>query len=203
MSIQFFTAVEGRRSIYGLSDEMIISNDKIVGIVEESVKHAPSAFNSQSARTIILFGSHHKKLWSITKEILRKIAPADKFESTELKIDSFKAGAGTILFFEDMSVVEDLQQQFPTYAEKFPVWSLQSSGMVQFIIWTALEAEGLGVNLQHYNPLIDNDVAKTWGAPLKWKLISQMVFGKPTAKPSEKTFLRIEERVKIFTDDVK
>ena len=30
--------------------------------------------------------------------------------------------------------------------------------MLQLVVWTALEAEGLGATLQHYNPLIDDEV---------------------------------------------
>ncbi len=198
MAKDFFSAVEQRRSIYGLSDEQVISNERIAEIVRQSIKHAPSAFNSQSARTVILFGEQHKKLWHITKEILRKLVPAESFAPTEERINSFYASAGTILFFEDQSVVEGLQKQFSLYADKFPLWSLQSSGMAQFIVWTALENEGLGASIQHYDPLIDEDVRKEWGVPTNWKLLTELVFGKPIVPPAEKTFQSIDERVKIF-----
>ena len=62
------------------------------------------------------------------------------------------------MYFEDQVVVEGLQEQFALYKDNFPIWSLQSSGMLQFTIWTSLEAEGLGASLQHYNPLIDEQV---------------------------------------------
>ncbi len=76
------------------------------------------------------------------------------------KINSFASGYGTILYFEDMSVVEDLQKQFALYKDNFPVWSQQSSAMHQFVIWTSLEIEGFGASLQHYNELIEEDVKK-------------------------------------------
>ena len=65
-------------------------------------------------------------------------------------------------------------------------------------VWTALEAEGLGVNLQHYNPLMDVRLQTEFSVPETWSLKSQMVFGKPTGGPKEKTFDPIEERVKYF-----
>ena len=129
---------------------------------------------------------------------MRKIVPADKFSSTENKINSFRNGYGTILFFEDTSVIESLQQQFALYKDNFPIWSQQSSGMHQYVIWTALEIEGFGVSLQHYNELIEADVKKEWSIPDNWKLIAQMPFGKPTAQPDEKQFQPLENRVKIF-----
>lgn len=60
--------------------------------------------------------------------------------------------------------------------------------MHQFVIWTALEIEGFGASLQHYDELIETDVKKEWSVPENWKLIAQMPFGKPTEKPGEKEF---------------
>ncbi|WP_291578208.1 nitroreductase family protein [Clostridium sp. UBA6640] len=198
MSKEFLTAIEDRRTFYGISKEAVVSDDRIKEVIEHAVKHTPSAFNSQSARVVLLLGEHHDKLWDITKEALRKIVPADKFGTTEEKINSFKSGYGTVLFFEDNSVVESLQQQFAAYKDNFPIWSQQSSGMHQFAIWTALEIEGFGASLQHYTELIENDVKKEWNIPESWKQIAQMPFGKPTAEPSEKEFQPLEERIKIF-----
>lgn len=70
--------------------------------------------------------------------------------------------------------------------------------MLQFVIWTALEAEGLGANLQHYNPLIDAKVAEEWGVPANWKLSAQLVFGGKAAEAGEKTFLPVEQKYKVF-----
>lgn len=198
MSKDFFTAVADRRTFYGISKESMVSDDRIKEIIEHAVKHVPSAFNSQSARVVILLGDHHDKLWDITKDSLRKVVPAEQFSSTEDKINSFKSGYGTILFFEDNSVVEALQQQFPLYKDNFPIFSQQASGMHQFVIWTGLEVEGFGVSLQHYNELIESDIKKEWGIADSWKLIAQMPFGKPTAEPGEKQFKPLEERVKVF-----
>ena len=32
---------------------------------------------------------------------------------------------------------------------------------------------------EHYNPIIDEEVMKTWNLPGKWSLIAQMPFGEP------------------------
>ncbi|MEK0314146.1 nitroreductase family protein [Cohnella sp. 56] len=199
VSEQFLTAVRARRSIYGISDEPVVPDARIEEIVKEAVKHTPSSFNSQSARLVLLLKQEHKKFWQITTETLRRIVnDAEQFKSTLEKMNAFAAGYGTVLFFEDQKVIEGLQQQFAAYKENFPKWSAHSSGMHQFVIWTALESEGFGASLQHYNPLIDQEVKQTWGLPDSWALIAQMPFGKPTARPGEKTFQPLEERVKIF-----
>ncbi len=194
----FLEAVEKRRSIYNLGSKQIVSPDEIMEKINAAVKYAPSAFNSQSARVLVLFGENYKSFWKKVLETLRQIVPADKFAATEEKIKSFMAGYGTVLFFEDENVVKNLQEKFPLYKDNFPKWSLQSSGMLQFIVWTVLENAGLGASLQHYNPLIDNEVAKMFGVPESWKLWAQMPFGSVGEPAGEKTFLPLEERVKVF-----
>jgi len=198
MSKDFYSAVKDRRSYYGISKESPVSDARIQEVINNAVLHAPTAFNSQSGRVLILLGEHHNKLWDITKNELRKIVPPENFSSTESKIDSFKNGYGTVLFFEDQSVVESLQRQFELYKDNFPVWSLQSSGMLQYIVWTSLEIEGFGASLQHYNPIIDSAVMREWNVPSNWKLLSQMPFGKPIASPDEKQYQPLDFRVKFM-----
>ena len=200
MSTDFSTALKNRRSHYAISKDSVISDERIQEIVNEAVKHTPSAFNSQSARVVVLLGEQHDKLWKLTEGILREVVGGseEQFASTAQKMAAFGAGYGTVLFFEDSSVVANLQENFALYADNFPIWSLQSSGMVQFVVWTALEAEGLGASLQHYNPLIDEKVRNEWNLPESWKLLAQMPFGKPTAQPGEKEFQPLEDRVKFF-----
>ncbi|PEZ80433.1 nitroreductase family protein [Bacillus sp. AFS017274] len=198
MTKDFYTAIKERRSYYGINKEVQVSDEKIKEIVEFAVKHTPSAFNSQTSRLVVLTGSAHDKLWDITTQALRKAVGDRDFSGTQQKMDSFKVGYGSVLFFEDESVVKSLQEQFATYADNFPIWSQQTSGMHQLVVWTALEAEGLGATLQHYNPLIDDEVKKEWDVPSNWKLIAQMPFGNPTAQPGDKEFKPLEDRIKFY-----
>lgn len=198
MNKNFYEAIKERRSIYAIGKESPISDERIKEIVEDVVKHVPSSFNSQTSRTVILLGESHDKLWDITMEALRKVVPADNFASTEEKINSFKAGHGTVLFYEDFAIVEGLQKQFELYKDNFPVWASQTSGMMQFAVWTAFSTEGLGVSLQHYTELIDAEVRKEFNIPNNWKMIAQMPFGNILAPAGEKTFTPIEDRVKVL-----
>lgn len=197
MTKDFYTALKERRTYYGINKEVQVSDEKIKEIVEFAVKYTPSAFNSQTARLVVLLGEAHNKLWDITTETLRKVVGDNDFSGTQQKMDSFKSGYGTVLYFEDEAIVKSLQEKFAAYAENFPIWSHQASGMHQLVVWTALEAEGLGASLQHYNPLIDDKVKTEWNVPANWKLIVQMPFGNPTAAPGEKEFQPLEERVKF------
>lgn len=190
---------EKRRSIYALSNQLPVSNDEVVKLVEHAILHTPSSFNSQSTRVVVLFGEEHQKLWNITEETLHAIVgDEEKFKSTKDKIAGFKAGAGTIMFFEDQSVVKSMQENAPLYADNFPIWAHQTNAMHQYVIWTALASIDVGANLQHYNPIIDDKVAEAWNIDKDWTLNAQMVFGAIEQPAGDKTFKPVEERMKVF-----
>lgn len=126
MDQALYEAVKNRRSVYAISKETILPDEELLDIVRHAVTYAPTAFNSQGNRVVVLLGGEHDRLWNITKEILRKIVPPESFAPTEQKIDSFHNGYGTILYFEDISAVKGLQDQFPAYAQNFPDWSRQA-----------------------------------------------------------------------------
>lgn len=196
--MEFIEAMKNRRTIYGLNNELPISDEEVEKIIKECVLHVPSAFNSQTARVVLALGDNHKKIWDIVLETLHKIVPEDKWQPTDEKIAGFASAHGTVLFFEDQEKVSELQKDFPLYKDNFPLWSTQSSGMVQWAVWTALEERGLGANLQHYNPLIDEEVHATFNLPTSWRLMSQMPIGGITAGAGEKEFDPIENRFIVF-----
>lgn len=193
-------SIKDRRTYYQLSNQSPISDTEIQKIIEHVAYWAPSPFNSQSARMVLLLGENHKKLWELTKAELKKISKSEEaWKQTEAKVDgSFLAGYGTVLFFEDMSVVKGLQDKFPSYTEKFAQWSEHSTAINQILVWMALENEGFGASLQHYNPLIDEGIRQEWGISKDWKLIAQMPFGVPAGQPGEKTHEPLEKRVLVF-----
>ncbi|MDR1558432.1 MAG: nitroreductase family protein [Clostridiales bacterium] len=198
MTNEFLTTLKNRRTYYSLGKDISVSSERVLEIAEQAALHTPSAFNSQSARAVALFGEHHDALWGITRETLRRIVPPEAFAKTDQKISSFAAAAGTVLYFEDMDTVRGLQESFPLYKDNFPIWSQQANGMLQSNIWNALESEGLGASLQHYNPLIDDEVKKRWALPESWMLIAQMPFGEITAPADEKDSIPASERVRMF-----
>ncbi|KDN70230.1 putative nitroreductase [Colletotrichum sublineola] len=195
----FLEAIKNRRSHYPLTKEIPLSRERIDEIVKEAIRHVPSSFNSQSNRVVVLHGAEHEKFWDIATNVLKAIVPADQWESTGGKLAMFKGAAGSILFFEDQDVVNSFQEKFAAYADRFPGWATQSDAMLQFTLWTALEAEGLGANLQHYNPLVDQQVAAEWKIPVSWKLNAQLVFGGKTGEAGPKDFKPIEEVFKTFS----
>lgn len=194
----FYEAMESRRSIYGISKEPVIPDARIQEIIAFAIKHSPTAFNAQTTRAVVLLHQEHDALWNMTEEVLKGVVPADQFAPTAEKMAGFRNGYGTVLFFTDTDVVKGLQQKFASYADNFPVWAQQENGMLQFAAWTALEVEGFGATIQHYNPLIDEKVAAKWDIPSSWQLVAQMPFGKPTAPARTKEYQSIEDRMKVF-----
>lgn len=199
MSNQFIDLLKERRSIYALGKNVSLSNEEITDLVKQAIKESPSSFNSQTSRAVILFGDAHQKLWDITEtEVKKSIPEGQDVKPTEDKIDSFRAGYGTVLFFEEQNTISDLQKQFVLYADNFPVWSEQSSGIAQNSVWTALAIEKIGASLQHYNPLIDEAVREEWNIPSEWLLRGEMPFGSIEAAAPEKSYLNDDERVLVF-----
>ena len=196
--MSFLNQISARRTIYAIGKNVPIEQSKIEAIIKEAVKQSPSAFNSQTSRVVILFGDSHVKFWTIVLETLRKIVPEAAFEGTKGKINSFIAGAGSVLFYEDQSVVKGLQEQFPLYADNFPVWSEHSTAIAQFATWTALAEVGIGASLQHYNPIVDAEVAETFNISEDWKLRAQLVFGSIEAPAGEKAYIEDAHRFKTF-----
>lgn len=190
--------LKGRRTIYALGKDISVSESKIEEVISQSVKYVPSAFNMQSQKVVLLLNESHNQMWDIVMETLRKIVPEGSFAKTEAKINTFKAAYGTVLFFNDDAVTKKYGDDFPLYRENFIRWSEQQNGMLQYAIWVGLSDLNLGASLQHYNPLIDDEVKRVFSLPSSWSLIAQMPFGEKHGEAdSDKSFLPIEERLLI------
>ncbi len=191
-------AFDERRSVYALGNELPVEPQAIVNMAERVLLHTPSAFNSQSSRLVVLFGAEHQQLWDIAEEKLRAAVGDGDFSGSKQKLDGFRAAAGTVLFYEDKNVTQSLQEQFALYADRFPVWAQQTSAMHQYAMWTELRTLNVGANLQHYNPLVDEDAAKAFAIPDSWELVAQMPFGNIVEPAGEKTYQPVSERMKVL-----
>ena len=196
--MSFYELAKKRRSIYHLGKNVNQSNDEIVQLIKDIVDQTPSSFHSQTSRVVILLGKEHDALWEIVRETLRPLVADGNFEATDQKVNSFRAAKGTVLFYEDKDVVGGLQKQFPLYADNFPVWSEHSTGLTQYAVWLALAEVDIGASLQHYNPIIDAEVAKRWDIPTNWVLRAQMPFGSIESPAGEKTPMDADARYRVY-----
>ena len=199
MNRSFKEALQHRRSYYALGSERLVDRSEVEEMVEFALMHVPSAFNSQSSRIILLMGHAHRRFWQIVKDTLQAQIPPETFVRTEKKINqSFASGYGTLLFFEDRSVVQMMEQKFTLYTSYFSKWSQQTSAMHQLALWCMLEDRGLGASLQHYNPLVDEAVRQEWDLPVMWELVAQMPFGYPLTVPATKSHEPVAERMRVY-----
>ena len=199
MSNQFLDLINKRRTIYAIGKNVEQSTEHLTDLIQHAIKQSPSSFNSQSSRAVILFNAEHEKFWGFVKDKLKSYAKDEASAAkTSAKMDSFAAGVGTVLFFEDMDVVTGLQEKFPSYAENFPIWAEHSTAIAQFAVWSALHTDGLGASLQHYNPIVDEQVHAEWDVPAHWKLRAQLVFGSVEAEAAVKAYMDDAARFKVF-----
>lgn len=183
--------LEKRRSIYNISDEIEISDKEIVQMINKITELVPDAYNMKSARVLVVLNDKHKQLWDNIYDVFKgKVAKE--------KIDGFKAGKGTILFFYDQETLDKMINKFPKYAENFRNWSREAGGMLQFTLWTAFAEKNIGASLQHYNPVIDDMIYEKYDVPKNYKLTAQLVFGKIEQYPEPKEQEDISKRVKII-----
>jgi len=196
----FLDLIKDRRSLYALAPESPIPDSQIEEIVKHAITWAPSTYNVQSARAVVLFGDNHQKLWDIVKKNMADVPlQGGMREYMDGRIQGWKSSYGTVLWYEDQEALDGLAQKNPMVGGMLTEWSDHSTGIHQFIVWTALEAEGLGANLQHFNfhPGITAEVQSAFDLPEAWKLKAQLVFGKPTEEAKPKTFEPIEKRVLV------
>lgn len=199
MSNQFLDLITKRRTIYAIGKNVEQSPEYLTDLIQNAIKQSPSSFNSQSSRAVILFNGEHEKFWGFVADKLKSYAKDEESAAkTTAKMATFAAGTGTVLFFEDQNVVKGLQEQFPSYAENFPIWAEHSTAIAQFSTWTVLHTEGLGASLQHYNPIVDEQVHAEWDIPENWKLRAQLVFGSVEGEARAKDYLEDDQRFKVF-----
>lgn len=189
--------ISQRRSIYHLDSQLKESESEIETLIAHALKESPSAFNCQSSRLVVLFQNAHKRFWTKTLHELKAVAPEKTHTSLEEKITSFSKAYGTILFFEDETVVKKMQTTYPLYKDKFSDWSQQANGMLQFAIWSLFAQNQIGASLQHYSPLVENFIYTDYTIPTDWKLYAQMPFGRITEPAEAKEYIPLEPRMLI------
>jgi len=189
-----------RRSIYSLGNDLSkASEKKAIKAVREALLHCPTAFNSQSSRVVVLLNGNHRDFWDITRDALKAtLSDGERIQKMEEKIRTFQDGYGTILYYDDVSTIRSLENDYPLYKDNFAVWANQANGMLQMIIWTALAEAKIGSSLQHYNPVVDGAAQKRWNVNPNWKLVAQMPFGSIKAKADPKSKIDLAKRMVLF-----
>lgn len=184
-------SLANRRTYYNLDKNIPVLEKEIEAKIKEVTELVPDAFDMKSARVVLIFGKNHDRMWD-------EIYNVFEGKVSRKKIDSFKAGAGTILFFYDEKTVKKMQEQFSLYADNFPVWANQANGMLQISVWSVLRELDIGASLQHYNPVIDEKIKEIFSIPKEYKMVAQMPFGGIVDEPDKKEMEDIDQRVTVI-----
>ncbi|MFW5888965.1 MAG: nitroreductase family protein [Bacillota bacterium] len=192
--MDFLESLKIRRSNYNINNDINLSDKKLKTFLAEILKNTPSAFNSQSQRMLLLLNEKHNLFWDKLLLILKDLVKAENFKKTKTKIAGFKAGYGTILFFDDEKITNELMEKYPLYKENFRKWAIEQNGMLQINIWVGLRTKNIGASLQHYNELIEKFVYDEFNLPKHWKLTAQMPFGNIVKEAKKKDQMAIDKR---------
>ncbi|TGJ87634.1 hypothetical protein E0Z10_g1101 [Xylaria hypoxylon] len=159
---QFLKAAAYRRTCYALTNTSKVSDERIVEIVQEVLSFAPSSYNMQSARLSVVLGKNHEAMWDAIIEaagpILKEFGVWDTMKPI---LEGSRNSSGSVLFFEKETTIHAAREAHKSAAHMFSELSDHASGMHQILVWTALELEGLGANLQHLNTIpVVEDIIK-------------------------------------------
>ena len=86
--------LQNRRSRYQLDRKISLSHQELLDLIDEVTAQVPDAFNMQSQRLLVVTGENQDALWNRVFEVFEGKVPREK-------VDSFRAGYGTILYFYD------------------------------------------------------------------------------------------------------
>lgn len=102
-SSAYLEAVKHRRTVYGVTDKVPVSDDRIIEIVNQIIQTMPSSWNMQSTRILVTLGTEHKKFWdtviAAAKPAVLEKQGEEGWKRNESRFKSFRAGYGTVRVF--------------------------------------------------------------------------------------------------------
>ncbi|KAL7928416.1 Nitroreductase-like protein [Trichoderma chlorosporum] len=203
---QFLAAAKYRRTVYGLKSTSAVSDERVEQIVGEVLSFAPSSYNTQPGRITIVTGEKHKGLWDVIiaeSEPILKGAGEEVWKTMSGIFAAHKGAYGSVVFWDSNDAIKAAGEQHKSGAHMFPQFADHSTGMAQILVWTALELEGLGANLQHMQaiPPAEAAIKKYLGVPADYVLKAHINYGDlaqphPEAVPGK---LPLSETLKVIS----
>lgn len=106
-----------------------------------------------------------------------------------------------VLFWERGETTKEAAETHKATGHMFGEWGEHTQGIHQVLVWTALELEGVGANLQHMNaiPPVEAAIKKFAGVPDDYKLKAHLNYGDElAARPENPPKLPITETLSIL-----
>ena len=187
--------IEKRRSNYDLGNNLEISKKDLINLLRKIVYYAPSPFNVQSSKIVLLNKKSHHLLWTtVVEEFLKKNNNGDLLDSDKARIKREGKAYGTILFYKDEQIIENFKKDLEDYEKNnLDEWCTQESAMLQMNIWNELRLRNIGAHIVHFDN-IDEEVSVAFDIDKKYKLVAMMVFGNINQEAAVKPKKDIDKR---------
>ena len=187
--------IEKRRSNYDLGNNLEISKKDLINLLRKIIYYAPSPFNVQSSKIVLLNKKSHHLLWTtVVEEFLKKNNNGDLLDSDKARIKREDKAYGTILFYKDERVIEEFKEKLDAYEQKsLNSWCIEESAMLQMNIWNELRLRNIGAHKVHFDD-IDEEVSVAFDIDKNYKLVAMMVFGNIIQEAAVKPKKDIDKR---------
>ena len=187
--------IEKRRSNYDLGNNLEISKKDLINLLRKIIYYAPSPFNVQSSKIVLLNKKSHHLLWTtVVEEFLKKNNNGDLLDSDKARIKREDKAYGTILFYKDELVIEEFKEKLDAYEQKsLDSWCIEESAMLQMNIWNELRLRNIGAHIVHFDD-IDEEVSVAFDIDKNYKLVAMMVFGNIIQEAAVKPKKDIDKR---------
>lgn len=187
--------IEKRRSNYDLGNNLEISKKDLINLLRKIIYYAPSPFNVQSSKIVLLNKKSHHLLWTtVVEEFLKKNNNGDLLDSNKARIKREDKAYGTILFYKDERVIEEFKEKLDAYEQKsLDNWCIEESAMLQMNIWNELRLRDIGAHIVHFDD-IDEEVSVAFDIDKNYKLVAMMVFGNIIQEAAVKPKKDIDKR---------
>ena len=187
--------IEKRRSNYDLGNNLEISKKDLINLLRKIVYYAPSPFNIQSSKIVLLNKKSHHLLWTtVVEEFLKKNNNGDLLDSDKARIKREEKAYGTILFYKDEQIIENFKKDLEDYEKNnLDEWCTQESAMLQMNMWNELRLRNIGAHIVHFDN-IDEEVSVAFDIDKKYKLVAMMVFGNINQEAAVKPKKDIDKR---------
>lgn len=187
--------IEKRRSNYDLGNNLEISKKDLINLLRKIIYYAPSPFNVQSSKIVLLNKKSHHLLWTtVVEEFLKKNNNGDLLDSDKARIKREDKAYGTILFYKDEQIIEEFKEKLDDYEKReLDGWCTEESAMLQMNIWNELRLKNIGAHLVHFDN-IDEEISVAFDINKKYKLVAIMVIGSIVQEAAVKPKKDIDKR---------
>lgn len=188
--MDFWQTLQKRRTHYDLAGDASLSREAVETRLAEILQATPSAFNTQSARVVLLWAAESQAFWQQVNQALGERLDPRKYAG-------FQAAQGTLLYFLHRPTVAQLETTYPQYRDGFYTWAQHENAMLQNNVWMGLTAMGLAASLQHYGAVLGDTLHALYDLDPAWELVAQMPFGRPVGTLETLPKLPIETQLII------